>query len=98
MAGLAKEQKVQDYLSLNQDFISDSGVTYACIVRVGRILRDPKGYVLGPSFRKDNETQLTLNEVLLDCPTGLSEEFTVVEDDNVRTAPTMANKDILELV
>ncbi|GFS58447.1 hypothetical protein TNCV_2475551 [Trichonephila clavipes] len=35
--------------------------------------------------------------VLLDCPTALSEEFDVADDDNVCTAPMMTHIDILEL-
>uniref|UniRef100_A0A8C4RRF5 Tigger transposable element-derived protein 4 n=1 Tax=Erpetoichthys calabaricus TaxID=27687 RepID=A0A8C4RRF5_ERPCA len=54
--------------------------------------------------KEDIETEPTLNEmfekvsVLLDCPTVSSEEFVAVDDDNVCTAPIMADKDILEFV
>ncbi|GFU75768.1 hypothetical protein TNCV_1652281 [Trichonephila clavipes] len=34
----------------------------------------------------------------LDCPTVLAEELISVDDDNVCTAPIMADKDILEFV
>ncbi|GFY26386.1 SCAN domain-containing protein 3 [Trichonephila clavipes] len=34
----------------------------------------------------------------LDCPTVPSEEFVGVDDDNVCTAPIMADKDILKFV
>ncbi|GFX53596.1 hypothetical protein TNCV_2327111 [Trichonephila clavipes] len=36
--------------------------------------------------------------VLSDCPTISSEEFVAIDDDNVCTAPIMADKDILEFV
>ncbi|GFX93692.1 SCAN domain-containing protein 3 [Trichonephila clavipes] len=54
--------------------------------------------------KEDTETKTTLKEifekvsVVLYSPTISSEEFVAVDDDNVRTAPIMANKDLLEFV
>ncbi|GFV03889.1 SCAN domain-containing protein 3 [Trichonephila clavipes] len=36
--------------------------------------------------------------ILLKCPTVSQEKFVAVDDDNVCTAPIMADKDILEFV
>ncbi|GFT54721.1 hypothetical protein TNCV_5001051 [Trichonephila clavipes] len=43
-------------------------------------------------FPSGNE-QNTENTSQIDCPTVLSEEFVAVNDDNVCTAPIMADKD-----